>query len=90
MILMQQGEIDIIYRNDKIEDIRDKTPTGSTTKEKMVLSLYGTYAYPLKWATLEFWAQLDWAGRRILTKSNQSYSHHESDLQFTLGVGITF
>lgn len=90
MILMQQGEIDILYPNDDIEDIRDKTPTGSTTKEKMILSLYGAYSYPLRWAMLEFWAQLDWAGRRILTKSNQSYSGHVSDLQFTVGIGITF
>ena len=87
---MQQGEIDILTSNEGIESIRAGTPSGDAIKEKMILSLYGTYEYPLSFADLQFWTQLDWVGRRVFTRSGQTYSQQAGDLQFTLGVGITF
>ena len=90
MILIQQGEVDLLTSNEDIESIRAKTPSGDAIKEKMILSLYGTYEYPLSFADLQLWAQLDWVGRRVFTRSEQTYSQHADDLQFTLGVGITF
>ena len=84
------GEIDILTSNEGIESIRAGTPSGDAIKEKMILSLYGTYEYPLSFADLQFWTQLDWVGRRVFTRSGQTYSQQAGDLQFTLGVGITF
>ena len=90
MILIQSGVVDIFYPNEDIEDIRDRTPSGDSIKEKMILSLYGSYKYPLSFADLSFWTQLDWVGKRTFTKSSSSYAGYGSDLQFTLGMGITF
>ena len=90
MILMQQGVVDILYSNENIEDIRGRTPSGGIIKERMILSLAGRYEYPLSFADLSFWTQLDWVGKRTFTKSSSSYAGYGSDLQFTLGMGITF
>jgi len=73
--------------NDNTQDpnIKDSTPYGTTTRST-TFSLYGKYIVPkfVKWVDANVYAEVDYLTRK--TGSNDA----ENDIQFTVGLGLTF
>jgi len=71
--------------NDNGPDIKDSTPYGTVTRST-TFSLYGKYMVPkfLKWVDANVYGEVDYLTRTIGSSSPSS------DVQLTLGVGLTF
>ncbi|MFA6841407.1 MAG: hypothetical protein WCR05_11565 [Sphaerochaetaceae bacterium] len=76
--------------NSGVPNYAGATPSGDDITETLVASLAGKYEIPhfVSWIDMSIWSRLDWIGRRIHTRSTNSYSGEASDLQFTIGMEI--
>lgn len=79
-----------VENNTGVPNYAGKTPSGDRITESLVVSLSGKYEIPqfVSWIDMSVWTQLDWIGRRIYTRSSQSYGDEASDWQFTLGMRV--
>lgn len=64
------------------------SPSGDSITERLIIGLKGIYY--TEWEKLDVYAQANWIGRRIYTKSTASYSAEASDLQLVFGMKLKF
>lgn len=96
---MEHGEMSMYQSHNSGGDNTGKpdrelsTPSGDRIQQMLYVSLrgeakLGNIIPSLSFPEVSFWAQLDWIGRRIHVKSNDSYEDLQSDTQFSAGFGI--
>ena len=64
------------------------SPSGDSITERLIIGLKGTYY--TGWRNLDLYAQTNWIGRRIYTKSTARHSSEASDLQLVFGMKLQF
>jgi len=95
---MRHGEMDFFKshnstgNNAGYADYAGTTPSGDAIDELIAASLSGEYEVPklVSWASAKLWTQLDWIHRRTYTKSTDSHTSWDADLQFTAGCSLSF
>jgi hypothetical protein len=92
LFYMRHGEVDFFTSNSDVNDVTEASPSGLVVEETFSVSLSGEYTMDnlISFVDSRFWGHLAYVGKRDYTKATQSYSNSRGDVQFTLGVGLTF
>ena len=72
-------------------DYEGSTPSGNIISQALAASLTAEYEVPrfVSWAKARLWTEIDWINRRTYTKSPESYSAWDPDLQVTAGCSLS-
>jgi hypothetical protein len=90
--ILQQGEVGMYYTEGDTDsdyaNVFGSAPSGDIITQKLIVGLEGTW-WPT-FAPVTLYSQLNWIASRIYTRSTETVSDRERDLQLIMGVTFTF
>lgn len=95
---MRHGAMNFFISHNKdgdnagLANYEGSTPSGDLITDTLAATLRAEYEPPqlVTWAKAKLWAHFAWVNRRTYTKSTDTYSGWESDLQLTAGCSLAF
>jgi len=95
---MRHGAMNFFVSHNKagdnagLADYEGSTPSGDVITDTLIATLRGEYEIPrlVSWAKAKVWAHFAWVNRRTYTKSTDTYSEWDSDVQLTAGCSLAF
>jgi hypothetical protein len=94
---MIHGEMNFFVSHNKggdnsgLADYEGSTPSGDRIAQTLAASLSAEYELPrfTSWARARLWAEVDWVSRRSYTKSTDSCTAWDPDIQATAGCSLS-
>jgi hypothetical protein len=94
---MIHGEMNFFVSHNKggdnsgLADYEGSTPSGDRIAQTLAASLSAEYEVPrfTSWARARLWAEVDWVSRRSYTKSTDSCTAWDPDIQATAGCSLS-
>ena len=89
---IRRGEVDYFDSNSAVNETLESSPSGSVVAETFNAALWGEYGIDniISFVDAAMWVHLAYVGERDYTKATKAYSNQHSDVQFTLGMSLTF
>jgi hypothetical protein len=89
---IRRGEVDYFDSNTAVNATLEPSPSGSVVAETFSAALWGEYGLEniISFVDADMWVHLAYVGERDFTKATKEYSNHKRDVQFTLGMSLTF
>jgi len=92
LFYMRHGEVDFFTDNSVVNDTTQSSPSGTVVKETLSTTLSGEYAIEnlISFIDSSMWANLSFVQKWDFTKATESVSNYRTDVQLTVGMGLSF
>lgn len=92
LFYMRHGEVDFFTDNSIVNDITESSPSGEVVEETLSATLSGEYTIEnlISFIDSSLWANVSFVQKWDYTKATESVSNYHTDVQLTVGMGLSF